>query len=264
MRFWNISGVLMVAFTWTMTSATASAGEPTAGDLTTTTSDGVTIHGEVGFDDLDPVAPLILLFHQAGSNGRGEYADLVPWLNEAGFRIIAWDQRSGGDRFGGANRTVAGLAEGTAVSYCDAYPDLQAALDYTVEQGLADKVVVWGSSYSASLVFRLAAENPDRVAGVVSCSPAAGGPMVDCRARLWVDDVVAPVLVLRPDSEMAHEPSVEQRNILTAAGVGFHVVENGKHGSSMLVDSRTGHDMSDARTAVIGWLSETTGISRDD
>ena len=88
--------------------------------------------------------------------------------------------------------------------------------------------------------------------------------MVDCRARMWVDDVVAPVLVLRPDAEMTHESSVEQRDILTAAGVGFHVVENGKHGSSMLVDSRTGHDMSEARAMVIDWLKETTGDSGGD
>ena len=261
---WKTSGALLLTVGLNMVSATAYSADSKIDDLKTVTSDDVTIYGEAWVDELDTEAPLILLFHQAGSNGRGEYADLAPWLNEAGYRVIAWDQRSGGDRFGSANRTVEGLTEGTPVSYCDAYPDLQAALDYTLKQGFADDVVVWGSSYSASLVFRLAAENPGSVAGVVSCSPAAGGPMVDCRARMWVDDVIAPVLVLRPDAEMTHAPSVEQRDILTAAGVGFHVVENGKHGSSMLVDSRTGHDMIAARAMVIEWLNETTGESGND
>jgi pimeloyl-ACP methyl ester carboxylesterase len=258
---WKYSGVLLLGFALAMTSVTAYSAESM---ITTVTADDVTIYGDAWVDELDTAAPLVLLFHQAGSNGRGEYSDLAPWLSEAGFRVISWDQRSGGERFGASNRTVTGLTEGTPVSYCDAYPDLQAALDYTMEQGLADKVIVWGSSYSASLVFRLAAENPDKVSGVVSCSPAAGGPMVDCRARMWVDDVVAPVLVLRPDSEMTHAPSVEQRDILMDAGVRFHVVENGKHGSSMLVDSRTGHDMSGARATVIDWLIETTGESGND
>lgn len=222
--------------------------------MTTTTSDQVTIYGEPYFGDLDASAPLILLFHQGGSNGRGEYADLAPWLNRAGFRAIAWDLRAGGDRLGGSNRTVENLAEGTPTDYCSAYPDLQAALEHVTARGLSEKVVVWGSSYTGSLVFRLAAEHPDKISGVIAFSPASGGPMVDCRARLWVDEVTVPVLVFRPASEMTYEPSVEQRDVLTAAGVEFRVVENGVHGSSMLVDDRTEHDMGDTRAAVLRWL----------
>ncbi len=55
--------------------------------ITTATSDDVTIYGEVYFGELDNTAPLVLLFHQGGSNGRGEYAELAKWLNEAGARL---------------------------------------------------------------------------------------------------------------------------------------------------------------------------------
>lgn len=231
---------------------------PASTPITTVTSDSVTIFGEPYFGDLDTSAPLILLFHQGGSNGRGEYADIARWLNREGYRAIAWDQRSGGETYGETNRTVAHLAEGTPAAYCNAYYDLQAALDYVVAEGLADKVISWGSSYSAALVFRLAKENTDSVLGVVSFSPASGGPLADCRARMWIDDVEAPSIVFRPASEMEMESSIEQRDILTTAGADFHVINNGVHGSSMLLDTRAEHDMSEARNAVLNFLSRVT------
>lgn len=248
----------MLSMPLLLSVACARASDAPADAIRTETSDGVTIYGEAYFGALDATSPLILLFHQGGANGRGEYADFAPWLNDAGFRAIAWDQRSGGERFGSKNRTVAGLAPGTPATYCDAYPDLQAALDFVTSQALADRVVVWGSSYTAALVFRLAAENPETVRGVLAFSPAAGGPLVDCRARMWVDRIAAPMFAWRPASEMVSESSIEQRDVLTAARVEFRVVENGVHGSSMLVDSRTGHDMAAERAAVIEWLKEVT------
>jgi pimeloyl-ACP methyl ester carboxylesterase len=219
-----------------------------------TASDGVTVHGEAYLGGLGAAAPLVLLFHQGGSNGRGEYAEIAAYLNDAGMRAIAWDQRSGGDTHGGANRTVLGLSPSVATDFCSAYADLQAALDYVISSGLAEEVVVWGSSYSGSLVFRLASENADRVSGVIAMSPASGGPMVDCLARDWLDGVRAPMYVLRPASEMGRAAPTEQRDIFLAAGVEFQVVTNGVHGSSMLVDSRTGHDMAAVRADVARWL----------
>ena len=231
----------------------ASAGT-SDGAIITETQDGVTIHGETHFAGLKDDAPLVLLFHQARANGRGEYASIAPWLNTLGFRAITWDSRAGGDLFEASNKTVAGLSEGTPTGYCDAYPDLKAALDHVLGSKLADKVVVWGSSYSAALVFRLAAENPEHVTAVVSCSPASGGPMEACRGREWADQIEARVLVLRPQSEMARESSVEQKAVFEQAGFDFMTVEHGVHGSSMLVDERTDHDMSDARAKVKAWL----------
>ena len=73
-----------------------------------TPADGVKVYGEFWLAT-DPQAPLILAFHQAGSS-HAEYAPLVPRLNRAGFHVLAIDQRSGGDEFGGKNRTVAVVA----------------------------------------------------------------------------------------------------------------------------------------------------------
>ena len=236
--------------------AASASGQPVSDGHTieATAEDGVKSYGEVYPGDLGTTAPVVLLFHQGGSNGRGEYGDLAPWLNGLGFRVVAWDQRAGGDTHGSVNRTAVGLRDGARSDFCSAYADLAAALDRTLEFTGGESVVVWGSSYSAALVFRLAAERPDAVSGVLAFSPASGGPMAACRARQWVETVDAPMLVLRPEIEMGRDSSIEQRDLLTEAGARFEVVEHGVHGSSMLVDDRTGRDMSAARSLVGGWL----------
>ena len=152
-----------------------------------------------------------------------------------------------------------GLPDGVATGYCDAYPDLVAALEYVLAEELAGEVVLWGSSYSAALIFKLTAEYPEKVAGLLAFSPASGGPLETCRARIWIDEINAPVSIFRPAAEMERAPSVEQKDILTAAGANFVVIENGIHGSSMLLDSRTEQDMHSARESVLSWLRDVTG-----
>ncbi len=247
--------LLLVACAMHLSIGAAESGT-TGREISTTTADGVTLFGEYYTSERCRNGPLVLMFHQAGSNGRGEYETLATWLNSAGYRVMAWDQRSGGERFGHSNRTVDKLAADEPPGYCEVYPDLQAALDYAVKETDVGQVMVWGSSYSASLVYRLAADNSDRVSAVIAASPAAGGPMVDCRARMWADQVRAPVLVLRPDREMENDSVIEQRDILRAAGAEFWEVENGVHGSSMFHEDRTGHDMSALRDRLIAWLSQ--------
>ncbi len=85
-----------------------------------------------------------------------------------GFNALAVDQRSGGRAFGRANKTVTTL--GHSATYRAALPDLQAALDWA-RANHAAKVIVCGSSYSASLVFLLAANNPGKLAGLMAFSP---------------------------------------------------------------------------------------------
>jgi dienelactone hydrolase len=115
----------------------------------------------------DRSKPIVLLFHQAGANGA-EYASIAPRLNALGFNALAVDQRSGGSLFGRANKTVRALGHSTG--YRAALPDLQAALDWA-RANHQGKIVVCGSSYSASLVFLLAADNPGNIAGLMAFSP---------------------------------------------------------------------------------------------
>ncbi len=132
-----------------------------------TAADGVKIYGEYW-----PVAarnaPLILAFHQAGSS-HAEYEPLAPRLNRAGFSVLAIDQRSGDGEFSGTNKTVAGL--GRSTSYDAVFADLEAALAWGRQRAGTAPILVWGSSYSAALVFVLAAKHPGDVQALLAFSP---------------------------------------------------------------------------------------------
>jgi dienelactone hydrolase len=134
-------------------------------EVTLTASDGVKVSADF-YPAGSNSQPYILLFHQAGSN-RAEYAPIAPRLAKLGFNCLAIDQRSGGDLFGQQNETVRHIGHNS--EYGDALKDMEAALAWarTRSAGKNARVLVWGSSYSAALVFLLAAEYPEEVAGVL-------------------------------------------------------------------------------------------------
>lgn len=109
---------------------------------------------------------VVLMFHRAGSNMH-EYDPIAERIAKMGYDCLKVDQRSGGDMWGEQNVTKKQYA--SEQSYLDAYQDMVAVLKYAREEWA--RVIVWGSSYSASLVLRLAAEYPDDVAAVLSFSP---------------------------------------------------------------------------------------------
>ncbi|MBB5709584.1 alpha/beta hydrolase [Sphingomonas xinjiangensis] len=141
-----------------------SPGRISAEPVTLTAADGVKIDGV--YTQVEHPRALILLFHQDRS-GKDEYALIAPRLAQSGFASLRIDQRVGGDLFGG-NPTAQRL--GKRVGYLDAKPDLVAALGWAKPKKLP--VILWGSSYSASLAVLLAAERPDAVAGALAFSPA--------------------------------------------------------------------------------------------
>lgn len=116
--------------------------------------------------------PVILLFHQAGSN-HFEYSPIAPKLVAAGFSCLAVDQRWGGEMWGHTNETVKklGHTETAADKVTDLEADLEAALAWARNHNPHRKFILWGSSYSASLVFVVAAQHPEEVAGVLAFSP---------------------------------------------------------------------------------------------
>jgi dienelactone hydrolase len=135
--------------------------------VTLTAADGVHVYGW-HYAAADKRKPAILLFHQAGSN-HAEYSTIAPRLVGLGFHCLALDQRSGGAMWTIANLTAAGV--GKEVDYLATLPDLEAALAWPKNEGLPAKSIVWGSSYSAALVFLLAAKHPQEIAAVLAFSP---------------------------------------------------------------------------------------------
>ena len=120
----------------------------------------------------DEKAPMIILFHQAGWS-RGEYKEIAPKLNKLGFSCMAVDQRSGETVNDVTNETFKRAeAKGLPTTYVDAMPDLNAAIDYVkANYKTASYTLIWGSSYSAGLVLKIASERKD-VDGVLAFSPA--------------------------------------------------------------------------------------------
>lgn len=119
--------------------------------------------------ELESDRPVILLCHQAGYN-KHEYADIAPRLNAMGYNVMAIDQRSGGDFAGKSNKTYhSAKAKGLTTEFLDAEQDIEAAVDYLFGM-YGQKVIVWGSSYSSSLVLFVASSN-DHVRASISFSP---------------------------------------------------------------------------------------------
>ncbi len=221
------------------------------------TSDGVTVFGEL-HGDITNARALILLFHQGGANAHAEYASIIPRLLRNGYAAVAIDARSGGDMLGGENRTTARL--GGDPHYCEAVPDLEAALDYA--RGVAGElpIIAWGSSYSGALVLRLASNHADEINGVLAFSPAGGDPMGDCPANRFAADVTQPTLVLRPRSEAEIDTVADQIERFGRLGFLIHVADPGRHGSSMLNPQRVEGDTERTWEAVLEFLATVSAV----
>ena len=147
--------------------AMAPACAHTADAISFTASDRVQVFGDY-YSAGAKEKPLILLFHQAGSN-RGEYATIAPMLVTLGFNALVIDQRSGGNAWGRTNETVQRLGKSTG--YDEVLLDLEGALQWVKSSGQTGSIIVWGSSYSAALVFSLAAKHRREIKAILAFSP---------------------------------------------------------------------------------------------
>ncbi|WP_299258045.1 alpha/beta fold hydrolase [uncultured Aquimarina sp.] len=142
----------------------------------------------------------IILFHQAGWS-RGEYLEIAPKLTALGYHCMAVDQRSGGAVNEITNKTnAAAKTEGKQTGFNDAYQDVEAAIAYVKNTYNPDKIIIWGSSYSSSLVLKYAGDYPDAVQGVLSFSP---GEYFDKKNFITTsaDNIKIPVFITSAKSE---------------------------------------------------------------
>jgi len=188
-------------------------------------------------------APFIILFHRAGWS-RGEYREIAPKLSALGFNCLAVDQRSGGEINGVINETAKRAKEKKkGMTYLDAVQDLKAAILYTKKNLAKGKIIIWGSSYSASLVLVIGSEFNKTIAGIVSFSPGEyfskfgkSHTFVQQRAK----KIKCPVFITSAKAEQnswkkIYEaiPSSQKRYFLPVSG--------GVHGSETLWDSTKEH-----------------------
>lgn len=238
----------------TVLAAPGLASRPARAEaLTLRAADGVGVFGTLTPASAAPRG-MALLFHMAGAN-RAEYAAIAPALARRGFASLAIDQRSGGADFGARNETAAALG-GRDPGYLAALPDLEAALAWARMQGGGVPILAFGSSYSAALVFLLAARQPGALAALLAFSPGEylrGTSVRDAAAR-----VDCPVFVAS-----AADPSEVSaaRAILAAVPAGVRKVqfapEVGPHGASLLRADRDPRGAEAAWRAVDGFLDLT-------
>ncbi len=237
----SVSGLVFAA-------GTAASANVAPEALTLKAADGVSVFGAL-YRAEHPKA-VLLLFHQAGSN-RAEYSSIAPRLVQQGFNVLAVDQRSGGKLFGRTNQTVAALGKST--SYLEASKDLEAALSWAADQKLP--VGVWGSSYSAALVFQLAAAHPAEIKVVLAFSPGEylGKPDL---VQTAATKVAAPIFAT---SSIDAEEIASAKTILavspSTAKTQFIPRTGGVHGSSTLREDRNAKGSAENWAAVLAFLN---------
>ncbi len=200
--------------------------------------DGLEVTADLYALDGKAEAPVIILFHQARYS-RGAYQEIAPKLNKLGFRCLAVDARSGKEVNGVVNETAArAKKKGKAMEYRDALPDLKASVAYAHEKFPKAPILIWGSSYSASMVFAVAAEHPEEVKGLLSFSPnfPRWKPEEKAAASLAI-----PVFVTSSKKEVKNWKSGFEK-IKSEKKTGFEPKGAGRHGSSTLWESEADNE----------------------
>jgi len=196
--------------------------------ITFPSKDGLIITADLYLTDIHK--PYILLLHQAGYS-RGEYREIAPRLTKLGYNCLAIDQRSGYEVNYIKNETAKLAKErGLPTEYLDATQDIEAALDY-IKTKTDLPIVIWGSSYSASLALVVASNNL-RIKAAIAFSPGEYFGKDDF-IKSQISKISVPVLVLSSKEECEMVKEVCQ-NVKPSLKTFFCPSDAGKHGSKAL------------------------------
>jgi len=221
-------------------------------------SDNVRVYADIYWTD--SASTTIIMGHQGGSNSRAEYKRIIPALIEQGFNVMTIDFRKGGQLYGKFNRTISHL-EFSDYSYCDAYFDLLAAMDYLDSSGVQTLKILWGSSFSGALVLKYSAEHErDDLLGILAFSPASGEPMGDCNSTEFLDQIPYPTLIIRPLKESKIPSVIEQLELADKYGHQTYVAQNGVHGASLLDSIRIKGNTRQNWDVVKNFLKQLTSL----
>ncbi len=186
-------------------------------------------------------APLIILFHQAGFS-RGEYQEIAPKLNALGFNCLATDQRSGREVNGVENKTAQEAQKlGLPVEYINAFPDLQATLEYVVNNFPSEKIIIWGSSYSAALNFVLGSKYKEKIHKILAFSPGEYFTFENRMIQDFAAEIDCPVFITSAKGEHESWKGIFER--LKDTNKQFYLPETeGFHGSRALWEQNQGNE----------------------
>lgn len=183
--------------------------------------------------------PYMVCFHQAESS-RGEFKEIAPRLNKLGYNCVVVDLRSGKEFNYIVNQT-AELAKQKqhSIGYLDAIPDMQAAIEWACHKS-RKPVVIFGSSYTASLSLLLATTNP-QVSAVIAFSPGEyfGKPH-------FIEDSIAslkiPIFVASTSDEYPYMEKLFSKVEKSYVTFFSPSKQRGKHGASALNNDNPSKD----------------------
>ena len=208
--------------------------------------DGLEITADLYFTGKE--SPTVVMFHQSVSS-RGEFRNIAPQIQKEGFNCLAVDLRWGKKDFWekvpnetakqyGTYEIVENYDNSEAYQLNKVWPviwkaseDMQATLEYLVAEEYSGPKLVMGSSFSAMLAFKLAAESKE-VDGVLAFSPGEYHPTNDSLLADWSQQVSVPVYLSAGKDEM--EMVKEVADYLAHTKVGMHQ-STGRHGASVLI-----------------------------
>ena len=204
--------------------------------ITFTAADGLTITANLYL--VNDTMPYIVLCHQAGYS-RGEYNETAPKFSRFGYNCIAVDARSGKEVNDVENRTArAAMKANKPITYLDAEQDILAAIDYAYEKS-KKKVLLVGSSYSASLALKIGTTN-NKVKAVIAFSP---GEYFEESLNLKeaIKVYTKPLFVTSTKDEAADVTKLI-KDIKTPVKHQFIPIEQGAHGSKALWKVTSNHN----------------------
>lgn len=193
--------------------------------LTLNAADGIKVYGD-SYPASGTVRGTLLLFHQVEGN-RGEYSSSIPLFTEAGFNVLAIDQRVGGNSFERENQTKKALLASKIPQRLEALADLEAALAWAKAQK-AKNIIVVGSSYSAALVLVLAAKYPADIAAVMAFSPGEylnqSNPnfVREAASKIKVPTFIASIRSELSDAEPLYKAISGSKTLYIPEGFGIH------------------------------------------
>lgn len=206
--------------------------------------------------EIDPTKQIILLCHQAGYN-KYEYADIAPRLNKMGFNALAIDQRSGGTFANKPNETYNKAIDSGIknTDFTDAIQDIESAINFLTEK-YQQKIILWGSSYSSSLVLHIAAKNKN-VKAVISFSPGDYFGENLPSLKTIFPKIDQPFLVTSSKEEAAELKQLLSDLKLGELQLQFIPTSDGFHGSRALwIDQKGANEYWDALKSFLNALNQ--------
>jgi dienelactone hydrolase len=183
---------------------------------------------------VNPKRPYVILLHQAGYS-RGEYKNTARKIVKFGYNCLAVDLRSGGEVNYIQNHTaLVAVQKGYSTDYLSSLKDIEASIKW-VKKRNEKPVVLFGSSFSASLSLLLAKDNPD-IDAVIAFSPGEFfEPEINIKAE--IKDLKKPVFVAASKRE---EPYIKEMfRFVPSTNKTIFAPEKGpgEHGSKSLWNS---------------------------